>query len=581
MAITPITKLKEYFKANKRPTEKQFEDLLDSYAHLEDDAIRNLQTSEYTTHLDFPSGYQVGDYVEFLEFFPEMASASGYYEISIAYTRDSIASAATHLASVSHSNPNIWRECGTINKNNYVDDVNAAGFTIDVNGSSRRFRIRATKILGVTTGNMSVVIKVRSINKNYAWNALNNKGNDPSSIGLQPMTHEWSMVVGDLFSSNSAKVALKVTRDAKVGVGTDLPEAKLHVQEKQSLGNMNYVSAMFDRSDAAGGSNKIRLKYHNTADFELNSGYSGNGFMYGSYSDLNIINNRLNFNTTSGGINFVTDGASRVNIAPNGNVSIGVQASNSTQLLTIRGTQGSGGTGPGNGQNSTALLRLQPSDEGYGEVFDFGMNIQSSYGWIQPQDFNNANTFYNLALNPKGGNVGIGIANPASKLHVHGVITSQSSEPEGASVFLINDSKPANTARRWAIYNMGGDYGNGLQFWNYFDNGNYGPRLVLADNGNMALYGKLEAKDVVITQTPTADFVFASDYNLKPIQDVEKFISEKNHLPEIPSAKEMTENGVEIGNFQIKLLQKIEELTLYLISQNKEIENLKKIVNHA
>lgn len=95
-------------------------------------------------------------------------------------------------------------------------------------------------------------------------------------------------------------------------------------------------------------------------------------------------------------------------------------------------------------------------------------------------------------------------------------------------------------------------------------------------NGNAAFQGKVEAKNFVVSNTPTADFVFASDYNLKPIQDVEKFISEKNHLPEIPSAKEMSENGVEIGNFQIKLLQKIEELTLYLISQNKEIENLKK-----
>ncbi|UZT99320.1 hypothetical protein ODZ84_07040 [Chryseobacterium fluminis] len=580
MAKTPITQLKEYFKANKRPTEKQFEDLIDSYAHLDDSAIKNLQTSEYTTYLDFPSGYQVGDYVEFLEVFPEMAYASGLYEISIAYTRGSIASAATHLAAVSHSNPNMWRECGIINKNNYVADPNTNGFTIDVNGSSRRFRIRATKVLGVTNATMSVVIKVRSINKNSAWNTLNNKGNDPSNIGLQPMTHDWSLLVGDTFSPDSAKVGLKVTKDAKLGVGTGSPEAKLHVQEAQPLGNINYISASFDRADAGGGSNKIRLKYHNTADLELNSGYSANGFTYGSYNDLNIINNRLNNNTVSGGINFVTNGGTQMNIAPNGNVSIG-GLSNSTQPLTISATQSYDEGGPTNGKNSNALLRLQSSDEGYGEVMDFGMNIGPSYGWIQPQDFNNTTTFYDLALNPKGGNVGIGTSNPISALDVKGGITSQSSENEGGSVLLVNNSKPADKARRWAIYNMGGAYGNGLQFWSYFDNGNYGARLVLGDTGNMALYGKLEAKDVVITQTPTADFVFASDYDLKPIQEVEKFISEKNHLPEIPSAKEMTENGVEIGNFQIKLLQKIEELTLYLISQNKEIEDLKKRVSHA
>ncbi len=94
-------------------------------------------------------------------------------------------------------------------------------------------------------------------------------------------------------------------------------------------------------------------------------------------------------------------------------------------------------------------------------------------------------------------------------------------------------------------------------------------------NGNVAIYGKLEAKDVVITTTPTADHVFASNYNLREIGELEKFISEKSHLPEIPSAKEMTDSGLSVGDFQIKLLQKIEELTLYMISMKKEIDVLK------
>ena len=85
----------------------------------------------------------------------------------------------------------------------------------------------------------------------------------------------------------------------------------------------------------------------------------------------------------------------------------------------------------------------------------------------------------------------------------------------------------------------------------------------------------MEAKDFVVSTSPTADFVFAPDYNLRGMQDLEKFISEKQHLPEVPSAKEMTENGVTVGEFQIKLLQKIEELTLYAIIQHKELEQLK------
>ena len=58
------------------------------------------------------------------------------------------------------------------------------------------------------------------------------------------------------------------------------------------------------------------------------------------------------------------------------------------------------------------------------------------------------------------------------------------------------------------------------------------------------------------------------------MEDVEKHIKEKKHLPEIASAKEMEKEGVNVGEFQIKLLQKIEELTLYSIDQNKQIKKL-------
>ena len=96
-------------------------------------------------------------------------------------------------------------------------------------------------------------------------------------------------------------------------------------------------------------------------------------------------------------------------------------------------------------------------------------------------------------------------------------------------------------------------------------------------NGNVAVQGKLEAKEIKVTTTPTADFVFESDYDLPALNFVERHIREKKHLPEIASAKEMEKHGVNVGRFQIKLLQKIEELTLYTIEQQKEIERLKLI----
>jgi len=96
--------------------------------------------------------------------------------------------------------------------------------------------------------------------------------------------------------------------------------------------------------------------------------------------------------------------------------------------------------------------------------------------------------------------------------------------------------------------------------------------MKLTSEGNAALSGKFEAKEIKVTLTPTADFVFEEDYDLPTLEFINNHIKENKHLPEIASAKKMIENGVNIGEFQIKLLQKIEELTLYTIDQQKEIE---------
>jgi trimeric autotransporter adhesin len=72
-----------------------------------------------------------------------------------------------------------------------------------------------------------------------------------------------------------------------------------------------------------------------------------------------------------------------------------------------------------------------------------------------------------------------------------------------------------------------------------------------------------------------SDFVFKDDYKLRPLAEVEAFIKENKHLPDIPTEKEVAEKGVAVGDMSSKLLMKIEELTLYMIAQQKEIEKLK------
>lgn len=80
----------------------------------------------------------------------------------------------------------------------------------------------------------------------------------------------------------------------------------------------------------------------------------------------------------------------------------------------------------------------------------------------------------------------------------------------------------------------------------------------------------------VVVNTTGADFVFDSTYQLAPLNEVAKYIQQNKHLPGIEPAKQMQEEGLNVGDNQTKLLQKIEELTLYLIAQNKKIEGLEK-----
>ena len=88
--------------------------------------------------------------------------------------------------------------------------------------------------------------------------------------------------------------------------------------------------------------------------------------------------------------------------------------------------------------------------------------------------------------------------------------------------------------------------------------------------------GTIRAKEVLVNLDGGADFVFEKGYKLLPIEHVANYVQENKHLPDMPSANEMVKNGVSMGDMQVKLLQKVEELTLYVIELNKKNESLEK-----
>ena len=154
--------------------------------------------------------------------------------------------------------------------------------------------------------------------------------------------------------------------------------------------------------------------------------------------------------------------------------------------------------------------------------------------------------------------------------------------------WFINDNKPSASAL-WMIGSTmsTGGYGasNGFSFME--GDGNYQTRFFIQDgtgnvgigttiiptNYKLAVAGKIIAEELKVQlQTAWPDYVFANDYKLPTLQEVEKQIKENGHLKDIPSAQEVKENGIQVGDMARIQQQKIEELTLYIIELNKKLE---------
>ena len=190
-----------------------------------------------------------------------------------------------------------------------------------------------------------------------------------------------------------------------------------------------------------------------------------------------------------------------------------------------------------------------------------------------------------------GGYVGIGYSHPSYKLDVNGIFRAKdyiylgrvgtdgrgikADDGVGATIFSITRN-PYNEIR----FQGYGDL-------TFFTNGNTGTeKLRITKTGNVGIGttspsykldvdGIVRAEEIKVQNVPASDYVFEPNYHLKPIEEVETFIKENKHLPDIPSAEEFKENGVGLGEMDNMLLRKVEELTLYMIDMQKQMDELK------
>jgi hypothetical protein len=204
-----------------------------------------------------------------------------------------------------------------------------------------------------------------------------------------------------------------------------------------------------------------------------------------------------------------------------------------------------------------------------------------------------------VLLASDGGNVGIGTPNPSSLLELNANETGDAilkieadsdnagSEADNARIEMYQDAKligaklgfnedvatPSNHFQIDMVY-PSGIYENALTINPY--NGKIGLGVFAnSEDALLVVDGKIMAEEVKVQAVPSSDFVFEPEYQLRPLEEVDAFIRENKHLPDIPSAAEFKENGVGLGEMDNMLLQKIEELTLYVIELKKENEELK------
>lgn len=203
----------------------------------------------------------------------------------------------------------------------------------------------------------------------------------------------------------------------------------------------------------------------------------------------------------------------------------------------------------------------------------------------------------NLILKRSSGNVGIGTMDPAHKLDVNGNIFSTGKIIAGSGVgfrnstYITNAPNPIwsfeNSPEHGLAYYQGSAVGYDRIGFHFGDINN--PPFYIKNNGSgyfagdvligttaaqkeLLVNGSIKTRKVTVTQTNWADYVFDSSYQLAPLHDVKKYITQNKHLPDVPSAATVKKEGIDLGDNQAILLKKIEELTLYIIAQNEKLE---------
>jgi len=316
------------------------------------------------------------------------------------------------------------------------------------------------------------------------------------------------------------------------------------------------------------------------------NGYGHNGTVFSISSRISFLTSE-NWSSTAKGTdilfsstkNGTTSTTEKMRITGDGYVGIGT----TSPLTTLNVAGGNWDLATTNGDfaigNSTYRLKFGIATAGAGagdaRIYTTGGTNRTILG---------SNATDILAITPTG--VGVSTITPSGKLHIEhdGTDLNPHIRIHATGLYSrINWSTNTN-ANTWVAQSYLESATAADNYWRLEYGGS--PRLHVAGNGNIGIgtstpdnkldvLGIIRANEVIV-ETGWADYVFQDDYKLKPLSEVEAFIKENKHLPSVPSAAKIQDKGAHVAELMTKMMEKIEELTLYSIEQKKEINELKR-----
>jgi len=390
---------------------------------------------------------------------------------------------------------------------------------------------------------------------------------------LQTSSRTWALLSNESWGANGFSIydmtadnsRLQISTTGNVGINTTNPQARLHVAGSGQFSLPAGQSVLIDGtgSDSAGQGPNLNFTDSSVAATAtmLQQGANG-GFGLWTYNGA---------------------WGERIHVTKAGNV--GINNINPQARLQVTGD----------------LYVSQPSGSqlvrAYGASTGFTFTDETSFLFLRPYHAANGDKPFRIGPATGGiwiesnGNVGVGTytLNANDRLQVAGNVYQ---ETAGRIDNGLKDTTAGTDAKFWAWSLNGAMGANTFGLHTRDDAGYFGEAAiqfnrsgksvssVLFLNGNvgigtaspthkLAVKGTIRANEVIV-DTGWADYVFEDSYRLAPLSEVERHIKDKKHLPGIPSAKEVEEHGVSMGEMQSKLLSKVEELTLHLIRLEKE-----------